>query len=377
MAARAIQFIDNDSVRTNRLFDGIPSELLTNVSQGLQFFSYRANEIIFRDGDPGDCLFLVCEGSVRISKTGRGGNQETLGFIQKGDFFGEMALVDGQPRSAQACASEDSVICRLDQAAFDRILALAPGHAHMNFLRSVVARLRSVNSQFVSELMRNERINTLGTMANSIIHDLKSPITVIRSCCELLASRFQEPTVVDLCRLMNKSVDGMLDMIQELLDFTRGQSSVQLARRPANEVLDELKSTLPRLLPTSIHLIMEDGCTDEINIDIGRFGRVILNLVKNAVEAMKNGGIIWVGVRREGGNVIFKVGDTGCGIPAALQARIFEPFITHGKSSGTGLGLAIVKSVVESHAGTISLHSKEGIGTTFEISMPLAKNVAS
>lgn len=261
MAARAIQFIDNDSVRTNRLFDGIPSELLTNVSQGLQFFSYRSNEIIFRDGDPGDCLFLVCEGSVRISKTGRGGNQETLGFIQKGDFFGEMALVDGQPRSAQACASEDSVICRLDQAAFDRILALAPGHAHMNFLRSVVARLRSVNSQFVSELMRNERINTLGTMANSIIHDLKSPITVVRSCCELLANRFQEPTVVDLCRLMNKSVDGMLDMIQELLDFTRGQSSVQLVRRPANEVLDELKSTLPRLLPTSIHLILEDGCT--------------------------------------------------------------------------------------------------------------------
>ncbi|MEK0448246.1 MAG: Sensor protein ZraS [Verrucomicrobiota bacterium] len=377
MAARAIQFIDNDSVRTNRLFDGIPSELLTNVSQGLQFFSYRSNEIIFRDGDPGDCLFLVCEGSVRISKTGRGGNQETLGFIQKGDFFGEMALVDGQPRSAQACASEDSVICRLDQAAFDRILALAPGHAHMNFLRSVVARLRSVNSQFVSELMRNERINTLGTMANSIIHDLKSPITVVRSCCELLANRFQEPTVVDLCRLMNKSVDGMLDMIQELLDFTRGQSSVQLVRRPANEVLDELKSTLPRLLPTSIHLILEDGCTDEILIDVGRFGRVILNLVKNAVEAMKNGGIIWVGVRREGEHVIFKVGDTGCGIPAALQARIFEPFITHGKSSGTGLGLAIVKSVVDSHNGTISLHSKEGIGTTFEISLPVAKALTS
>lgn len=119
------------------------------------------------------------------------------------------------------------------------------------------------------------------------------------------------------------------------------------------------------------------GVLDEILIDVGRFGRVILNLVKNAVEAMKNGGIIWVGVRREGEHVIFKVGDTGCGIPAALQARIFEPFITHGKSSGTGLGLAIVKSVVDSHNGTISLHSKEGIGTTFEISLPVAKALTS
>lgn len=122
---------------------------------------------------------------------------------------------------------------------------------------------------------------------------------------------------------------------------------------------------------------MEDDCSDVVQIDVGRFGRVILNLVKNAVEAMKNGGIIWVGARREGAHVIFKVGDTGCGIPAALQARIFEPFITHGKSGGTGLGLAIVKSVVESHGGTISLHSKEGIGTTFEISLPIAKPASS
>ena len=87
---------------------------------------------------------------------------------------------------------------------------------------------------------------------------------------------------------------------------------------------------------------------------------------------MPKGGILWLGVRTEGDRIIYKVGDTGCGIPAEMQPRIFEPFITHGKSKGTGLGLAIVKSVVESHGGTISLHSKPGIGTTFEISLPVA-----
>jgi two-component system sensor histidine kinase ResE len=88
---------------------------------------------------------------------------------------------------------------------------------------------------------------------------------------------------------------------------------------------------------------------------------------------MSQGGILWLTLKNVEGGVLFRVMDTGTGIPEELLPRIFEPFVTHGKSKGTGLGLAIVKSVVEAHRGTISVQSKAGTGTTFEITLPVAE----
>jgi signal transduction histidine kinase len=75
--------------------------------------------------------------------------------------------------------------------------------------------------------------------------------------------------------------------------------------------------------------------------------------------------------------VVFRISDTGCGIPAELQARIFEPFVSFGKSQGTGLGMAIVKIVVEAHSGTISVHSKVGVGTEVDVSIPILQSEKS
>jgi signal transduction histidine kinase len=232
----------------------------------------------------------------------------------------------------------------------------------MNFLRSVVERLRGVNSHFITELTRSERMSTVGTMANTIIHDLRNPIQVIRSCSDVLERRIREPLVGEMTRMINKSVANMMDMIQELLDFARGQSNVALKKVSIQALFEELDLRVVGLIPGKIPLIKEVDCTADVMVD----------LVKNAVDAMPNGGVLWVGARQEGSRVIFKVSDTGCGIPEELQARIFEPFVTHGKAKGTGLGLAIVKSVVDSHGGTISLQSSAGVGTTFEITLPLA-----
>jgi CRP-like cAMP-binding protein len=175
---------------SNRLFAGLPSDIVSDFGADVDLFAYDKGDVIFNEGDVGDCLYLVCEGNVKISKLGRNGQQETLGFIQPGNFFGEMALLDGQPRSAQATAATERIVLgRVDHVTFDRILTQAPSSLHMNFLRSVVERLRSVNSTFINELMRSERLSTVGSMANSIIHDMKNPMTVIRSCSELIRMR--------------------------------------------------------------------------------------------------------------------------------------------------------------------------------------------
>jgi signal transduction histidine kinase len=361
---------DASQLQNNRLFVGIPTDLVNNIGSDVNLLRFDSGDVIFEEGEPGDCLYLVIEGSIRISKMGRGGKQETLGFISPGNFFGEMALIDGQPRSAQAAAAEPTVLGKLDSASFDRILENAPRDLHMNFLRLVVERLRGINSHFITELMRTERLSTIGTMANSIIHDLKNPIQALQSCADLITERCTDPSVKSFTKIMRKSVDNMTDMVQELLDFARGQSSLMIERQSPSAVMEELDMQLVRLIPEKVHLVRDVQCADDIRVDVGRFVRVLLNLIKNSVEAMPKGGVLRLEVFQLDNTVTFRVADTGSGIPAELLPRIFEPFVTYGKSKGTGLGMAIVKSVVEAHGGEIEVRSKVGVGTTTEIVLP-------
>jgi signal transduction histidine kinase len=360
-----------EDLQRNALFAGLPEFLVGPFCEELAVLRIPANQVIFEEGNAGDCLFLVTSGSVRISKTSGGGTQETLGFIEAGNYFGEMALIDGKPRSAQASAVEPTVLTRVDEFAFRRLLSAAPDGLQMNFLRSIVERLRGVNSHFIAELTRKERLSTVGAMANSILHDLRNPITIIKSCAELLL-RVESPQAKRYSGVIDQAVDRMMDMIQELLDFARGQSSLQMTRARATQVLDDLDPQLLHLVPKNVHVVRESVCDASIMVDVSRFSRVLLNLIKNATEAMSDGGVLSITLLEEGHSVVFRVADTGVGIPPELQARIFEPFITHGKSKGTGLGLAIVKSVVEAHAGTVTLESIPKVGTTFEIRLPMA-----
>src|SRR5215210_6884016 len=208
----------------NRLFRGIPPELLSTIGPEMELLHFDEGDVIFDEGAPGSSMYLVGEGRVKISKLGRGGQQETLSFIESDSFFGEMALFDGQPRSAQASAVESTVLGSVDDATFRTILEVAPTNLHMNFLHSVTDRLRRVNTHFITEVMRTERLSLVGSMANSIIHDLRNPVSVIRCCADLLASKASDPSSLEFTDIINKSLDGMMSMTQELLDFARGKS---------------------------------------------------------------------------------------------------------------------------------------------------------
>jgi signal transduction histidine kinase len=361
-----------DQLSENRLFEGIESTLLDRIAPNVRVVQLGEGEVVFREGDPGDVMYLVGKGSVKISKSGRGGQQETLGFIEPGNFFGEMALLDGEPRSAMATAVESTLLGTVDEATFQHILELAPSRLHMNFLRSVTQRLRSVNSHFITEVMRSERLSLVGAMANSIIHDLKNPICIVRCCSDLIARDTTDVRIRELAAMTDKATDGMLSMTQELLDYARGSTSLSCETVSIWRLLDELNQQALRLLPGhNIQFAKNVRYDGNVLVDLPRFVRVLANLIKNAREAMPSGGILTMSTDSVNGQVVIRISDTGIGVPAELLPRLFEPFVTHGKSHGTGLGMAIAKSVVTAHHGKISISSVAGKGTTVDIRLPL------
>jgi signal transduction histidine kinase len=356
----------------NRLFAGIEPEVLRDMRYGMQLLRFDKDEVVFNEGDVGDSLYLVGTGSVRISKKGRAGEQETLGVIEPGNFFGEMALLDGQPRSAMAIAAEPTLLAGVDDEVFQHLLELAPSRLHLNFLRLVSQRLRNVNSHFISELMRTERLSLVGSMANSIIHDLKNPICIVRCCASLIERQSADPKLKELTEMLQSAVDGMLAMTQELLDYSRGDTATTTKRTSVGTLLEGLDQQALRLLPgQNIQLVKTVTYDGDLDLDLPRFTRMLCNLIKNAREAMPNGGILTLTMERVGNEVLIHVGDTGVGMPPEVLEKVFEPFVTHGKSHGTGLGMAIAKSTVEAHGGKISISSVEGRGTAVDIRLPV------
>jgi signal transduction histidine kinase len=242
----------------------------------------------------------------------------------------------------------------------------------MNFLRSVTQRLRDVNSHFITEVMRNERLSLVGSMANSIIHDLKNPICIVRCCADLLSSERPNPKTQQLASMLTKAATGMLSMTQELLDYARGDTSLKKTKCSVWHLLDELNEQALQLLPgQNVRLIKHVRYEGALEIDLPRVVRVISNLIKNAREAMPNGGILTLDIEQAGDHALIRVGDTGCGMSPEVLAQMFEPFFTHGKKNGTGLGMAIGRSIIDAHGGQITVSSVQGSGTTVEVQLPI------
>src|SRR5438309_3889235 len=259
----------------NRLFEGIGAKVLERIRPDVNILQLKRGDVVFKEGDLGDSLYLVGEGSIKISKQGRGGRQEVLDYIQTGNFFGEVALLGGQPHSAMASAAEPTVLGAVKEETFQHILELAPSRLHMNFLRSITERMRSVNSHFISEVMRSERLSLVGSMANSILHDLKNPICIVRCSADLIADQTTDPRVKQLTGMIGKAVDGMMSMSQELLDYARGSSSLKKENVSIWRLFEELSQQSLSLLPgQNIQVVKHIHYAGDLEIDLARFTRV-------------------------------------------------------------------------------------------------------
>jgi signal transduction histidine kinase len=368
----ALQETDRQLFRDNLLIQGIPDVAFQRLACQIAVKRYEEGEIIFNEGDAGDSLYLIAQGSVKISKKGRGGRQETLTYLPAGDFFGEMALVDNARRSAQASAQRDCVLGSVDQRAWAILLSVAAPQVLSNFTRSVTKRLRSNNQRFIEELMRTERLSLLGSTISTVMHDMNNPLSCILAACDILHATNEDKLTSELTRVIRDAVDRMESMTRELMEFSRGATKLELHRTSIEKLLKGLSYDLHKCAELNIQAREEILYEGDILIDRPRMQRALTNLIRNSSDAMKEkGGFLTFRVQRQGEMVSFEVSDTGCGIPPEILPSVFEPFVTHGKAHGTGLGLAIAKAIVETHGGTIKVRSSTKEGTTFEVRIPI------
>jgi two-component system cell cycle sensor histidine kinase/response regulator CckA len=242
---------------------------------------------------------------------------------------------------------------------------------------------------FEAHLLRVQRMESIGTLAGGIAHDLNNMLTPMMMSLQMLKEKFKDEQSQKLLTILEKNSQRSADLIKQVLSFSRG---VEGERNPLQvvHIITEIEKIAKETFPRNIEIrtdIQKDLFT--ISGDVTQLHQVIMNLCVNARDAMPDGGILkitasdffidenYVQIHAEakvGSYVTIAVSDTGIGIPPKILDRIFEPFFTTKEfGKGTGLGLSTALAIVKSHSGFINVYSEVGTGTTFRVYLPAIK----
>jgi len=228
--------------------------------------------------------------------------------------------------------------------------------------------------QHQEERIRAEKLAAVGYMVNTVVHDCRTPITVIKGFASVLQEFETSPAQQRECLdFIQFEVDRMERMLDEILQYAVDRKmSLVFHEEPLDDFVEECCTEIRVLLKTTqIQLSSNLHSNALVRIDRDKLRRAILNLVANAREALKGEGDIRLKTELVDGQGVIYVEDTGSGIPEELREKIFEPFFTHGKSlKGFGLGMSITQRIIADHSGRIELRSELGKGTTFSIWLP-------
>ncbi|MDZ4286635.1 MAG: PAS domain-containing protein [Prosthecobacter sp.] len=236
------------------------------------------------------------------------------------------------------------------------------------------------------QVLRAQRMESIGTLAGGIAHDLNNVLAPIMMSIDLLKLICREQRALSVLSTIEFSAKRGADMVRQILSFARGMEGERVKIDPA-EIIRDLQPLVQDTFPKNIQFRVElPGSLPAILGDPTQVHQVLLNLCVNARDAMPDGGVLAISAEvliaddrfvamnpeaRPGTYVMIKVRDSGAGIPPEVVEKIFDPFFTtkdFGK--GTGLGLSTALGIVKSHGGFLSVESKPGKGTVFTLCFP-------
>ena len=247
--------------------------------------------------------------------------------------------------------------------------------------RDTIAPLRTKLVRSQTLLEKQERLATLGTLAAGIAHEIRNPLTSLKARLYTLEKRLQNlPSAKRDTDIISAEISRLEHIVQEVLKFAR-PSDPKLESIPADSVIRDVQRLMaPGLESRGLLLVVESNPGLLVRADNSHLKQVLINLVRNAAEAIQGAGTVTLRSRAaraqlggcESDAIILEVSDDGSGIPPEVEKRLFDPFFST-KETCTGLGLPIAARMVEKLGGMLQYQTRPGHGTTFGVTLPRAE----
>jgi len=355
---------------------------------------YPPRVVIAREGFEAESLFALTTGTVGIWVDYGTDNADLLAVREAPCLVGEMSVADQLPRSATIITGSPVEGYTIDADAFHQLLE-ERGRIALSLMKGISRLVRSSNDSFVSELrgrneelmkandelrdahrqlVRQERLSSLGKFSSMILHDLRNPLSVIKGYADMLELKLENMSE-DLHKYasqIRRETARLSGLTGEWLDFSRGEIRLGYSAVTMDSLFAQLKENAgPRLSSKGLDVRWDNRFEGTVLLDSERITRVMLNLLDNSRKACNRKGSVTVSAVQEGDRLILSVEDDGVGMNEETMNHVFEPFYSTSDGGGTGLGMHIVKTVVDAHDGVVDIVSSPGQGTKITISLPL------
>ncbi len=332
-------------------------DLYTFFAENVEEVRIATGEYLCHEGSPGDDMFILLEGELKISK-----HTKFITSIKPVEYIGEMALIEAKPRSATVQAVADSVLLRITRAQFQKYFSQRP-ESLFSMMRTLSQRIRLNTEIIAAELEK----------ANILIHDMKNQMAPFLFL-DMLEKKISDESQLRLIKVMQSGRDKLAEMMFEAL------ANAKRLDRPRKFEVGALTDLIAELQESELqaHPDLRDrtvrftfrGNLPQVSFCRLEIYRVLTNLLINAAQASQTNQPIDVEVNYDNDNLIVQVKDRGEGIPERFRASIFDSHFTT-KADGNGLGLASCHQIVEGlHGGRLTFADRIEGGTIFTFTLP-------
>jgi len=252
---------------------------------------------------------------------------------------------------------------------FNQLRAILSKMLDRFFFGKDIEELSIENILMKSELEKQDKLKAVATLASGMAHEIKNPLTSIKTFAEYLPEKYDDPDFRDkFTRIVVDEVDRVNNIVKQLLEFSKPEV-LTLKKESIASILDDTLNLLNNnLLTNKIEVIKKYNEEVLLSVDKNQLKQVFLNIFLNSIQAMSNGGDLTISTSHNHDSLLITVSDTGAGISREQLSHVFDPFFTT-KESGTGLGLSIVHGIITKHGGKIQIESAENKGTTVSVTL--------
>lgn len=290
--------------------------------------------------------------------------------VKKGDYSFRIEDVGNSDEISILASSFNDMLRNIDDTNKKNVELIEETKRFNETLREKVEEATREIKEQQNELIKSERLATIGEFAARIAHEIKNPLSGITVALEMMRGKSENGE-------LDKSISEVLTEVRRLDGILKDLLQLSIPKElnfrmtdPNDIVERSVMLVNSRAKEKQVSIETELNCGRQFSLDSEKCQQVLMNLIINAVDAVESGtGKVQVHTESDGDHLYIKISDNGPGISETARGKIFEPFYSN-KKSGTGLGLPISKKIIQSHNGSIEVSSEEGRGTTFTVAIP-------